>query len=280
MSENENTPLEGGSSKLGVIADLAKTIPIYQDALQPMMQETGKALSVIGRSVNVALAPIRGLVWGAEKVEEWLCTTVAEKMKKVPAENIVSPDLSIAGPTIEALKFSGHKPELASMFASLLAGAMQIDLRDKVHPSFVEKIKLMTPFEAMVFKEIAGYIAMPTIDISSVTPNIDGSNRIIRFFNPKFFEIAQSLSIPPANILDFIQSATVNLDGLGLVEFQQGLKLTSPENEVKYLEIIDGELCRAFAARNVTDVMSHLFERSYVRITKLGEHFNAIVNAA
>ena len=62
MTDEENKDKEstGGIIKQTVdsVTALTKAIPIYQDAVQPLAKETGKALGTIGKAVNVALAPI------------------------------------------------------------------------------------------------------------------------------------------------------------------------------------------------------------------------------
>ncbi len=49
---------------ISAAADLAKAVPVYEDAIQPVAKEAGKALGTIGQVVNVALAPLRGMIWG------------------------------------------------------------------------------------------------------------------------------------------------------------------------------------------------------------------------
>lgn len=63
---------------------LVKAIPIYDDAVQPAAKEVGKALSTLGKTVNVLLAPLSALVWGYDQVQQFLEKTVAEKLENVP----------------------------------------------------------------------------------------------------------------------------------------------------------------------------------------------------
>ena len=165
MSENNSDKL---SDKITAVADLAKAVPIYDDAIKPVALETGKALGLVGRAVNVALMPLRGVVWSAEKVEHWLENKVATKLSDVPPENIVSPDLQIAGPTIEALKFTAEKPTLQEMFAGVMAGAMNKDTCEDVHPSFVEKIKNLSELDAVLFSYLATNDPVPTLQFFTI----------------------------------------------------------------------------------------------------------------
>lgn len=53
---------------------LTKAVPIYQDAVQPLAKEAGKALGIVGKAVNVALAPISLVVWGYDQISDFLET--------------------------------------------------------------------------------------------------------------------------------------------------------------------------------------------------------------
>lgn len=81
----------------------------YDDAFQPVAKEVGKALGTIGKSVNVALSPLAGLVWSYDKIQDYLENKITEKLKETPVDEIITPKPSIAVPTIEALRYSGGK---------------------------------------------------------------------------------------------------------------------------------------------------------------------------
>jgi Abortive infection alpha len=144
-------------------AELAKQIPVYEDALQPLSKETGKALGTVGRAVNAVLLPVRGLIWSVEQVGEFIESSVSQKLEEVPVENICSPDPSIIVPAFEALRYRGHEEELREMYATLLASALNIDTKDDVHPSFVEVIKQLTPDEAKLLSFLSNLKSYPEI---------------------------------------------------------------------------------------------------------------------
>lgn len=70
-------------------------------------------------------------------------------------EIIVSPEPFVAVPAFQALSYSMSNKYLQDMYANLLASAMIIDTREKVHPAFVEFIKQMTPNDALVIRLIS-----------------------------------------------------------------------------------------------------------------------------
>jgi hypothetical protein len=276
MSEDSDSPKLSGIVQGAT--ELAKAIPIYQDAFQPMMQETGKALSVVGRAVNVAISPIRGLVWGAERVENWLATKVAEKLATTPEEDIVTPDLSVAGPLIEALKFNGHKPELSEMYAALLAGAMRKSSQLLAHPTFVMKIQSMTTLDARIFNIISSRYAVPTIDIAVQDEKSIGRLPIADFFNPVFQATGLSLGLSENSVLGMIQSSIENIEGLGLVQAVKNGFLTSEENTKEYQSIEEGFLCTAFREMSKTSGRNYTFQKSFVRTTQIGKNFRSVTS--
>lgn len=119
-----------------------ETVPdLYTDALQPTTQESGKTLSLIPRTINAALVPLRQ--WIAER-EYNLAETeklLAQKLEHVGEDKIVTPEPYVAVPAIQAISYCKNSNELRDLYANLLAKAMNSDTKDLVHPSFVEIIK-------------------------------------------------------------------------------------------------------------------------------------------
>jgi hypothetical protein len=113
----------GDENKIRDAADAVKgvleTVPVYQDVAQPAAKEIGTALQTVAKAIHVALAPISALVWGYEKIAEYLDKTLTEKLKGVPAERIVTPSPAVAGPTVEALRFTAYEPSLRELYWQL-----------------------------------------------------------------------------------------------------------------------------------------------------------------
>lgn len=164
MSNSEEKP-SGELIKAGV--ELVKMA--YDDALKPVSKETGKALGTLGKTVNVALAPLRGLVWSWEKIEEYLGEAVERKLaqRKVPADRITTPDPDIAVPALQALTYS----KLRENYANLIATAMDKKTAGDAHPAFVEILKQLTSDEAKIleFLPIVGRYE-PLIDLGFTIP--------------------------------------------------------------------------------------------------------------
>lgn len=147
------------------VTGVAKAIPVYQDIVQPAAQEIGKALQTVAKTVHVALSPVSALVWGYDQIKEFVSEKVADRLKNVPPENIVTPKPNIAGPALEALRYTGHESSLSDLYANLLAASMDKETANGAHPAFVEIIKQLTPDEAKLVKLFVVRTAMPLLTV-------------------------------------------------------------------------------------------------------------------
>jgi len=265
MTESDKT-----SDILGAAAKLAEAIPVYDDALAPVMKETGKALSTVGRVVNVALAPIKGLVWSAEFIEEWLGTTVAKKLEAVDESEITTPDLGVAGPTIEALKFNGHKAELSEMFANLMASSMQKSKSESAHPSFVGIISSMSSLDAQMFAAVSKRRATPTININVKAYGTEGISPFISYYHPDLSAIVFRYSSSEPNPLARMQASIEQLIRLGLIEGIKDNYLTSEDNSKIYDQLMDGEVVKEIKKRGKEGEISYVASKSFLRTTQMG----------
>lgn len=130
----------------------ALTPEVYKDIAKPVLQEVG---SVAGRSAKALLAPLRGLLWGWERIEEFVESEVKKRLDKIPEEKRKSPEPEIAVPLLQALTYTAQNETLREMYINLLANSMNSDKNNIVHPSFVEMIKQMNSLDAKVFDELA-----------------------------------------------------------------------------------------------------------------------------
>lgn len=161
------------------IKAVAESVPVYKDAIQPGAIEIGKTFETVAKTVNAALTPLRLLVWGFDQIEEFLMDRLSYKLKDTPKERIITPDLRIAGPAVESLKFAGYVEEIREMYATLLATSMDADRADTAHPAFVEMVRQLTPDDARVLNHMAteiseGRDAFPVAEIVQVRQEIRG----------------------------------------------------------------------------------------------------------
>ena len=148
------------------VKGVAEAVPIYDDALKPAAKEIGKGLETIAKAVNVALVPIAALVWGYEKIKGFVDGRLSEKLKDVPPERIQTPPANVAGPALEALKYTGHLEDLREMYANLLANSMDLATVSSAHPAFVDIIRNLAPDEAKILKSLPMQSPIALIDIT------------------------------------------------------------------------------------------------------------------
>ncbi|MGD8112964.1 DUF4393 domain-containing protein [Vibrio sp. TRT 17S01] len=262
-NESTESSVEG---TINAVSGLVEKVPVYQDAVQPLAQETGKALGTVGRAVNAALSPLRGVVWGIERIEEFVHTKVAKKLESVPPENIETPDLSIAGPTLESLKYVGHKESLSDMYASLLASSMNKETSHSAHPGFVEIIRNMSPDEAKIMAFLSRYGMQPYINVLQRRKTQGGSRTVIE----KYSHISRSAKCENHNLC---AAALVNLERLGLVFLSE----TGSLSNVDVYKPLESEAHIQNTIQNVTneDTKGEI-KRAYVGVTPLGKMFASV----
>ncbi|HEX8410749.1 MAG TPA: DUF4393 domain-containing protein [Thermoanaerobaculia bacterium] len=128
---------------------------LYMDLLKPAAAELGGNLETIAKVVTLAMAPLRGMVWGAEKIQDWLSAALLQRLARVSSDKIQTPPLNVAGQIMLQLPFCSNEHELREMYANLLAASMNADTVHVAHPAFVHVIQQLTSDEAVVLKHIA-----------------------------------------------------------------------------------------------------------------------------
>lgn len=264
MEENENKPESNVKSTIDAVTGLVQAIPVYQDTLQPAAKQVGYSLETVAKAVNIALAPIKAIVWGYEQIEEFVTRRVSEKLRNVPQGNITTPSPQIAGPAIEALRFAGHDENLRELYANLIANAMDKGTVNKAHPGYVDIIKNITSDEAILLQAFVSASKYPVVDVHGKDK---GSNGYLIFCSNhthfgKMFPLISS---------DLIPAYLDNLSRLGIVEMPKGISM-SDDNIYKSLEE-DEELK---IIRHSIENEHHRvveFERKVVTLTSFGENF-------
>ncbi|MFC4270914.1 DUF4393 domain-containing protein [Sneathiella chungangensis] len=211
------------------VAAVAKAVPIYEDAIQPGAKQIGKSLELVGKTVNVALAPLRAIVWGYEQFEVFLNKDVAEKLKNTPEESIITPKINVAGPLLEALRYSAEEQGLREMFANLLANAMDKNTSSTAHPSFVEILKQLTPDEAKLMKYFAKKGIIPKLNFYSRSGTTKENFLSHRNFTLAGYEA--DCSFP-----HLINTYLDNLSRLGLLEIFDDIRVRIYDDYIPLLE--------------------------------------------
>lgn len=219
---------------IDAVKGVLETVPVYQDAVQPTAKELGTAMVPAGnelgkaavtltKSINLALAPLAALVWGFEQVQEIVFPRLAEKFKS-KMHRLVQPNLVVAGPTVEALKFAGHDPIVREMYINLLATAMDAESFQKAHPAFVEIGRQLLSDEARLLNWLAVRGSMQVkIDQSNST-----ASAVKEFAEPAACAISGMIWV-------YID----NLQRVGLVRYWAGAMNDWENNYTARLEMTD-----------------------------------------
>lgn len=129
------------------------------------------------KAVDLALSPLYGIIWTGERIKEWINEEVARKLQNVPREDIITPNPTVAGPAIEAMRFVGEEKDLRELFSNLLANSMDKRTASSVHPSFVEIIKQISPDEAKILSN-TGYL-ISKVPILEVRISVAGGYQVV-----------------------------------------------------------------------------------------------------
>ncbi len=246
------------------VTELAKEVPVYQDAIQPVAKEVGKALQTVGMAVNAALLPIRGLVWGVDQIEDFIQSKVSERLKNIPPENIQTPDLAVAGPALESLRYVGHKESLSDLYANLLASSMDIETAKAAHPGFVEIIRNLSSDEAKILEFLYINRAKPVIDIRRRFRNDNRGSMAYGFVSCIG---AQSGCDHP----ELTPTYFTNLERLGLIGMDKGRYLATPG---AYDEILnDFPVKKLIEEIDAEEEYQSEVVKYYVDVTPLGRQF-------
>lgn len=249
------------NSTIDAITGLAKAIPVYDDAIKPAAKEVGKSLATVAKTINIALTPISGLVWGYEKIKDFVLKRISEKLENIPEEKIVTPDPAIVGPSLEALRYTGNDVNLRELYATLIATSMNSDTLKNAHPGFVEIIKNLSSDEALIihffYTNLTGQQAM--LDINIRAKNNPGEHNVMRNLSL----IGEKSKIKNK---DLINSYLDNLCRLGLLEIPPNRRLM---DDKLYEEIKENSPYKYTENEHVEII----YAQKYIQLTDWGRQF-------
>ena len=199
---------------------LPDVITPVSDAVQANLPETAKqtdgALStVVGFFNNVVLYPVKKANLTFRYKLEAFEDDLREKIKGIPDEHLQVPPTMIAGPTLEALRYTYDEEKLREMYENLLASAMDSRKVSQAHPAFVDAIKQMSPLDAKVLSLIVSETQLPCGEIQFV---VSETSMVYLHGMPVHFVVELSeLGDPFA-----ISTSITNLERLHLIRILDG----------------------------------------------------------
>jgi hypothetical protein len=263
MPEDQNKIRDAADAVRGIV----EAVPIYQDAVQPAAKELGTALQIVAKTIHVALIPCSILVWGYDQIKDYLADVLPEKLKDVPPEKIITPSPTIAGPALEALRFSAHEPSLRELYANLLATSMDAQTARDAHPAFVESIRQMTPDEALVMQLLAASQTVPMITVgvgfNMLNPVTVHSERLLHFSS-----VAEESGCAHP---DLWSTYLNNLSRLGLVEVKEGALMGS---EAAYEALVKHPTVTSLVSEIEAAGIGFATSRNeFIQLSALGQQF-------
>lgn len=156
-----------GNKSLDVNLNVADVVKEVKDTKTVTEVDATSALLI--RAIHAALSPLEKWVMQKEYNIAATRKLLEVKLKGIPIENIITPPSYIAVPALQSISYCMDDDELREMFAELLAHAMNTETVDNVHPTYVEIIKQMSPYDAVVFKKLIKEIIIPCIEIKYVS---------------------------------------------------------------------------------------------------------------
>ena len=255
---NENQALE-------VLKEVAvqNSKEVYADGLKPAVQEGGGALAaIVGLFNNVVLYPVKKANLTFKYKLEMFEQDLKVKTDRIPLDRLIEPPLMIAGPTLEALKYTYDEKELREMYVNLLASSMNSDTVNKTHPAYVDTIKQMSPLDAVVFKEINKYI-----QIRCVLPNfsIVNTNKAI-YPVPKYI----TFELEGLGNYEDLSVSLLNIQRLGLIDILDATIVGMDYEQYNNHPYISGMLSHH---NRVAENVRFSFEKQTIRVNDFGRCF-------
>lgn len=152
--------------------ELAKAAgQVATDVTEDLVRPTSKS---IGENVGLLVDGVMGWLgyWGKKQqikrevyLEEYK-KEIAERIAKIPEENLIEPPIRVVGPAIEASKFFVEEDTCRKMFAQLIASACNSAVAGMVHPSFPEIIKQLSPLDARFLLLFKSRATFPAIELT------------------------------------------------------------------------------------------------------------------
>lgn len=249
------------------IKGIVEAVPIYQDVVQPAAKEVGIALQTVAKTLHIILAPVSSLVWGYDKIKEFVENTVSEKLKNVSDEELCSPEPHVAGPTLEALRYTGYQESLRDLYANLLATSIDKKTASQAHPAFVEIIRQISPDEALIINILFHKISVPKIDL-----RIEEKNSKIGHWHKRNFSLLAHEA--GCNLPELGPSYLINLARLGIVELRETYRLQGKNGKNLYHPILNSqEISNLLATFEKNESEKIAIDYGAIILTELGRQF-------
>lgn len=173
------------------ILNIADTIKEIRDI--ETVAEADKTSALLVRAVRAALNPLEKWVLLKEYNLASTKKILEEKLAHISVDNITEPPLNVAVPALHGISYCMDNDQIRGMYAELLAHAMNSETVDEVHPAFVEIIRQMSSYDAVVFKRLVRSSLHPCVIVKYINTVITVPNyKIIAFKDVPQYPLPQT----------------------------------------------------------------------------------------
>lgn len=234
---NNISPITANAN-LNITADATDSLNKVTDSVLEVVKPSAKKgseivtglLSFVSETIDTGLYIYKeNLNYYKEKCH----AKIKAKIDEISQENLAVPDIGILGATMESLKYNLDKDYLVELYSSIIARNVDVNTKDKVHPTYISIIKDLS-FKDLCFLEALfkfqnkGNAFIPVIILSIVS---DKKEMDKNFKTPKYY-----INLPDYIVdKDDIGIILENLVRLNLIEidFQKWLTDDEVYNNIK-----------------------------------------------
>lgn len=215
-------------NKISVLPDVIEPVSnAIQQNIPKTAKETDGALStVVGFFNNVVLYPVKKANLTFRYKLEDFEDDLKKRIQHIPEENLQVPPTMIAGPVLEALRYTYDEEDLRDMYENLLASAMDNRTVSQTHPSFVDAIKQMSTMDARVINKLS---TCGNLRCAEITFKIKNTTKIYVEAMPNYFVVELCDLGDPF----IISTSLINLQRLGIIRITEMGLLSGDYNSIK-----------------------------------------------
>lgn len=187
------------------------------------------------------------------------------KISQIPSEKFQEPKLSVIGPALEASKFYIEEKEIRLLFVNLISSSMNSNFNSRLHHSFVEIIKQLSPYDAKILSTLDSN-PQPIVDIIIKKGTTDGIlyfEGICTLYQNLYF--SDSISENDSNNISIDNLIRLNLINL----IPSGLT-----NSELYKHYLDSNTFKSLSNRFPDQTLT--IQKMAIQLTSFGEAFKNI----
>ncbi|NMG49188.1 DUF4393 domain-containing protein [Azoarcus communis] len=270
---NESSSSSAASLSGGALTELA-SIVVKDPKFKKATHNICHTAVTLTETFNNILLPFTAINSGIAKArkyfEEKFQSDLSEKLKAIPEKDLVEPKLYIAGPAVQGLALSHEDTCLKDMYLNLLKSSMDIKTTELAHPAFVEIIKQLTAYEAILLNGLLSDLEIEHAIVEYI--KISKTDRSWTTISRHVMNLSTSegefIYIP------YIESWVDNWSRLGLVDADYSTRLVE-DNAYDWVNQMDD--FKNLISNFESEKYNISYREGVLRITGFGKSFSKAV---